>query len=298
MSTTSDMLFHLGGVPVGGGLPLFTRKTSLGVKYFFVDGAGGNDGNDGSAEAPFATIAKAITVANSRINWSGTPWANSDVIVISPGSYAENLTSLPYGCTIVGEGDAFDADGENGVRIKPASGSPVDVDAAINMKIINVGFESADTSRVFDAAIMNNCQLIHCRFAGAPEATTSTAGIYINDSVQLTVRDCFIAYVDCGIDFVYADAGDSFTRGLIQGNVITYCSEAGVRVSANLVAPASHIDGNLIDGGSGTLAIGIDLNMATPTVHVTRNIISATDGIEGITTGAYCGGNYCLGVLE
>jgi hypothetical protein len=298
MSTTQSMLFHLGGVPVVGDLPLFYRKTTLGVKYYFVDGVGGNDANEGGADAPVESIEQAITLANARINWSGSPWANSDVIVVAPGVYAENLTSLPYGCTIVGLGDAYDADGQNGVTIKPASGSPVDVGAAINMKIINVRFESADTSRVFDAAVCNNVQLIHCVFAGAPEATTSTAGIYVNDSVMLTVRDCRFMYLDCGIDAVYADGGDSFTRALIDRNFFTYISEAGIRVSASLVAPGSMICDNRIGQGGQTLAIGIDINMATNTTDIFGNIISATDGIEGDTTGVYVGGNYCNGVLE
>lgn len=285
------------GIPVlGSGIETLKKKSA---NVYFVDKTNGNDSYDGkSADRAFATIAKAVTIVNARINWSASPWAKGDVIVIAQGSYAENLTALPFGATIIGMGDCFDADGENGVKIKPASGKPVDVDSLINTKIINVGFESADTSRIFDAAILNNVQIIHCQFRGAPEATTSTAGIYTNDSVALTVRDCFISYVDAGIDFVYVDAGDSVTRCLIQNNVITYCSEAGIRVSANLVSPASHFDGNVIDGGSGTLAKGIDNNMTTPVVYVSRNIISATDGIEGYTTGTYVGGNYCNGVLE
>ena len=258
----------------------------------------GSDTNDGLTwDTAFATIAKAISVSNGLINWSASPWATNIEIHIAPGKYAEALTSLPYGCALIGYGDAWDADGERGVRIKPASGSPVDVGACINTKIQNINFESADTSRVFDATVLNNVQMVHCRFAGAPEATTSTAGIYTSDSVMLTVRDCRFEYLDCGIDFVYADGGDSFTRGHIEGNYFTYISEAGVRVSANLVAPASMIVGNIICQGGQTLAIGIDINI-TNTIGIYGNIITATDGIEGDTTGSYVGGNYCNGALE
>jgi len=280
---------------IRGGLGTILRHDS---NQYFVDGRYGNDNNSGkSVGQPYKTIAKAITVANARINWSASPWANSDKITVFQGSYAENLTSLPYGCEIEGMGDAWDADGENGVRIKPASGSPVDVNACINCKISNIGFESADASKVFDAAIMNNVQMLHCRIAGAPEATTSVAGIYVNDSVQLTVRDTQFNYLDCGIDAVYADGGDSFTRALIEKNYMSYISEAGIRVSASLVAPASKIIGNYIGQGGQTLAIGIDINI-TNTIEIFGNYISATDGIEGDTTGVYVGGNYCNGVLE
>lgn len=260
---------------------------------------GGSDNNDGLTwDTAFATIAKAISTANGLINWSASPWATNIEIHIAPGSYAENLTSLPHGAAMIGYGDAWDADGERGVKIKPASGSPVDVGAFVNGRIYNINFESADTSRVFDATILNNVQIEHCRFAGAPEATTSTAGIYTSDSVMLTVRDSRFEYVDCGIDFVYVDGGDSVTRLLIDDNFFTYISEAGIRISLNLVSPASRICNNHIGGGGITLAKGIDNNMSTPIIHVEGNIISATDGIEGYTTGTYVGGNYCNGVLE
>jgi len=183
----------------GGGFNTMLRHNSY---AYFVDGRYGSDNNSGrSKNQPFATVATAIAEVNARINWSNSPWANSDKIYVAPGSYAENLTSLPYGAELIGLGDAWDADGENGVRIKPASGAPVDVGSFVNAKVFNIGFESADTSRVFDAAILNNVQFEHCRFAGTPEATTSTAGIYTNDSVMLTVRDSRFMYVDCGIDF-------------------------------------------------------------------------------------------------
>jgi hypothetical protein len=260
---------------------------------------GGNNENDGlSWDTAFATIAKAISTAAGYINWSASPWATNIEIHIAPGTYAENLTSLPHGAALIGYGDAWDADGERGVKIKPASGSPVDVGAFVNGLIYNIGFESVDTSRVFDATILNNVQIIHCRFAGAPEATTSTAGIYASDSVMLTIRDSRFEYVDCGIDFVYVDGGDSVTRLLVDRNFFMYISEAGIRFSLNLVTPASRVCNNFIGGGGQTLAIGIDNNVATPIVHIDGNIISATDGIEGYTTGTYVGGNYCNGVLE
>jgi len=279
----------------GGGVGNILRHNSY---AYYVDSRYGSDNNSGrSPGRPFATIEAAITEVNARTNWSNSRWANSDVIYIAPGSYAENLTSLPHGATIIGLGDSFDADGENGVRIKPATGSPVDVASLVNAKIQNIKFESADASIVFDAAILNNVQLIHCVFSGAAEATTSVAGIYTLDSVMLTVRDCRIMYVDCGIDFVYSDANDSVTRALIEGNYMTYMSEAGIRVSANLVSPGSMFVDNVICQGSASLAIGIDLNH-TNTIGIYKNVITATDGIEGDTTGAYVGGNYCNGVLE
>ena len=62
MTRVSDMLYHLGGVPVLAGLP-FGRNS----KYYFVDPANGSDGNDGlSPETALAGIetAEGKCVAN------------------------------------------------------------------------------------------------------------------------------------------------------------------------------------------------------------------------------------------
>ncbi|GAI34539.1 unnamed protein product, partial [marine sediment metagenome] len=62
MTTVSDMLFQLGGLPVMAGVP-FCKDS----KYYFVDARNGSDGNDGlSPDSPLATIiaAEAKMVAN------------------------------------------------------------------------------------------------------------------------------------------------------------------------------------------------------------------------------------------
>ena len=52
MTTVSDMLFHLGGLPVMAGIP-FCKDS----QYFFVDARNGSDDNDGlSIDTPKATI--------------------------------------------------------------------------------------------------------------------------------------------------------------------------------------------------------------------------------------------------
>lgn len=262
---------------------------------------GGSDYNDGLTwGTAFATIAKAISVARGYTNWSASPWAPNVEIHIAPGSYAESLTALPHGCHLIGYGEAWDADGETGVRIKPASGAAIDVGAFVNAKVSNINFEVADASRVFDATILNNVQFEHCRFAGPPEATTATAGIYTNATVALTVRDCKFEYLDAGIDIVYSAASAStMVRCLIDGNYFSWISEAGIRFgAANLLVRASFIVNNFIHGGGATLAIGIDDNSGDSSCQIARNVIGATTGIDGEDLGSETGGNYVNGVLE
>lgn len=261
----------------------------------------GSDANDGLTwGTAFASIGKAIAVARSYVNWSASPWAPQIEIHIFPGSYAESFTTLPHGCKLIGYGEAWDADGETGVRIKPASGAAIDVGAWVNAKCFNINFEVADASRVFDCTILNNVQFEHCRFAGPPEATTATAGIYNNGTVMLTVRDCKFEYLDCGIDIAYSAASAStMVRALIQGNFFSWISEAGIRFGdSNLLVRASFILENFIHGGGASLAIGIDDNSGDSSCQIAKNIIGATTGIDGEDLGTETGGNYCNGVLE
>jgi len=258
----------------------------------------GNDGNDGLTwDSAFATIAKAISTSNALINWGISPWAPNTEIHIAPGSYAENLISMPYGGALIGHGDGFDADGERGVRIKPASGAAIDCTSIINCRIENISIQVADASNIIKATNFNNNQMLHCSIQGPPEATTALRGMHLTDAVQNLIRDCQFFYMDCGIDWT-AGGGPTSVRNWIDRNMFSYISEAGIRFHSTTVAPITHITKNSINGGSQTLAIGIDINMATPTVSCYRNTISATTCIEGDATGNFIGGNYCNGVLE
>lgn len=258
----------------------------------------GSDENDGLTwDTAYSTIAKAISVANSYVNWGASPWATQIEIHIAPGKYAENLTSMPYGAVLIGHGNAFDADGERSVRIKPASGGAIAVTSMINSGLYNLNIQVADASNIFEAANFNNNEVIHCSFQGPPEATTALCGMSLTDAVSNLIRDCQFFYMDCGIDWT-AGGGPTSVRNWIDRNMFSYISEAGIRFDSTTVCPITHITENNIDGGSGTLAIGIDINMGTPTVSCYRNNISATDCIEGDTTGNFIGGNYCNGVLE
>lgn len=80
MTTVSDMLYHLGGLPVMAGVP-FSKYS----KYYFVDVANGSDGNDGlSPVKPLATLitAEERCVANRH-----------DTVFLIGGSSGLNMTA-------------------------------------------------------------------------------------------------------------------------------------------------------------------------------------------------------------
>ena len=65
----------------------------------------GDDGNAGTQDAPFATIGKAITEANTAIDGG----ADSATIYVGDGTYAEHTLTLANPITIVGESGNRDA---------------------------------------------------------------------------------------------------------------------------------------------------------------------------------------------
>lgn len=256
----------LGGVPVMPGLPLALPQVLSSYqhgRYIFV-GKGGSDGQDGSTwEKRKLTIEAAITLANADINWSGTPWGSRSVIVIGHGTYAENLTSLPHGCVMIGEGRHDLRDAQNGVKIKPATGSPVVVSAIVNTEFYNIGFETGDGaagSYAFDGGIVNNCRFENCFFTGPAETATIGAAFYTCDSVKTTWKDCWFANANRGFMANYEDGGDSFSYALIEDCIISGCDTAGMYISTNLVGPHSIMRHTDVFGGGQTMALGLDDN--------------------------------------
>jgi hypothetical protein len=283
-----DMLYHLGGAPVGA-LPI-----QVNANYYYVDVANGAAGNTGKTPgSALNTIAAAVTLMNAEISWSATPWAKRAVLVIAPGTYAENLTALPYGCTVFGLGHDL-RDAQNGVKIKPATGAPVDVNSCINTAFYNTHFETAETDagdRAFDAAICNNNLFYNCRFSG-PAETATAVGFYTNDATGNKWIDCEFDCCDVGFDCAYVDAGDGFNHNLIRNCRFTQCDTAGLRMSTNLVGPSSIVERCTLVGAGQTMAIGVDDNAGI--LDLVACHITATDPVQGCRSANGCYGNGVL----
>ena len=264
------------------------------AKFYYVDGLEGNDGSSGEyPDEAFKTIAQAIAVVNARIDWTASPWATGDIIFVAAGTYAENLTSLPYGASLIGLGHDT-RDGENGVKIKPASGSPLAADSVFNSYFENIGFESVDASKAFDAAIVNNNIFMNCRFSGAPETHNCAAAFYTSDAVSNRWINCDFNCAAVGFDVAYVDGGDSFSHNEFVDCRVHQCTTAGIRTSTQLVGPSSLVRNTVIFGGGQTMAIGIDDNSGI--LELSRCDITATDPVEGCraANGCYRNGKLLL----
>ena len=257
---------------------------------YYVDKRVSSSGTGRSWSQAYKTIAEAITVMNARISWSDSPWAKNDICFIGPGTYAENITSLPYGCTLIGAGHD-NRDAQLGTKIKPATGVPIDVGAAINSAFIDIGFEALASVIAFDAAILNNCLFERCFFSG-PAETATAVGVETKDCVRTVWRDCYFTCLDKGIDVNYADGGDSFSHCLIDGCNFLQIDTAGIEISTNLVGPSTLITKSNFLGAGATMAYAVHDSSAI--VDVTWCAAESTNGYSGVRS---VNGSYNNGAL-
>jgi hypothetical protein len=254
-------------------------------EQFHVDGKDGSDNNNGlSMDRAFATIAAAITAMNARIDWSESPWARSDLLYIAPGLYAENLTSFPYGCSVIGLGDAFDLNGERGVTIKPAAGSPVDCTSIINSRLQNLCFESPDTSPIFQVDNFNRNVLVDILLSGLPGGSpTTTRGLEIvKDMTGNRISNLVIQVARNGLYVVTDNANSKQASGnIIEELIVRGADQKGVFFHANCVPSYTIIKDSEIGDGSTTLALGLDDDTGLVKVSNTNFQATACDPASG-----------------
>lgn len=240
----------------------------------------------------YSTIEAAITAANARIDWSGTPWGNQDRILIFPGNYAENLTSLPHGCELIGVSEYDMRDAQAGVKIEPASGSPIDANAWVNGRCENIAFISKTTYRAFDCLTINNVRFKNCFFSGPAETTTATEAFYCNDATYLRFDDCHFCNATIGIRFEYADAGDKAAYVDINNCKVTGCATSGLYISTNLVGPHSVVRNTVMVGAGQTTTKQVDDNS-----NIFDYVNSWFEGTTAVEGGRSYNGCYGNGVL-
>lgn len=253
VNVNDDVRFNGNVLGLNGGLP---HRSEV----YYVDGAYGSDNNTGKTfDGAFKTLAHAFSVMRDRINWSATPWANYDFLYVAPGVYAENITALPHGCSVVGLGwDNRDA--QCGVKIKPASGSPISVGGFVNGAFYNIGFESVDTNEAFYSGELNNCYFYRCLFTGSAEDTSCTEAILMNDVTRTIFKECHFCNAGYGVRFEYADSGDKIAYVRLEDCFVTGVDTVGIYTSASLAKAHNLVLRCHVGGGGQTLATGIDDN--------------------------------------
>jgi len=266
---------------------------------FFADVKFGDDSNDGlSMDQPKKTLESAITAMNARIDWSESPWARADILNIAPGVYPENLTSLPYGCRIIGQGDCWDLNGENGVVIKPATGAAVDCTSIINTLIHNIAFmQVATATHIFQADNFNRNVMSHVVFAGipGPSPTTTRAFEVVKDCTGSKMIDAYFIQVKNGIYIVTDNANEKQISGTVFDDItMGAVSEKGFYFYEHCNPCAVFIKNSNIGDNQQTLALGLDDD--SDQVAVSNTNFWATNN-DPATGGTYYNNCYLNGTL-
>lgn len=278
--------------------PLFTPSSM--TKVWYVDERNPNSGTSAgyglSWEKPFSTIAAAIAANNASIDWGpaqGEWWGLNNYIFIGPSSYAENLTSAPHSCTVIGLGSSPNGypTTEGSVNINPSSGTPLAVSTHVAVTWYNIQFESIESAgKDVDLGICNNSAFIKCRFH--TNIADLGVGLECDDAAGLVVRDCIFSSgtTDIGTAIsIGANSGTSFFGCVIENNIIN-AATAGIAISSTVtLSGGSWIRNNDIANP----AKGVDLNNTSNNlIRVSgNNIIASSDCIEGATA-ALCIANW------
>lgn len=154
-------------------------------RTYYVDKWNGSTTSDGlSWNTALSTIAAAITKVNARIDWSNYPKAIS-TIYIAPGVYAEQLTTPPFDCRMIGLGIPGT---DQCTEIHPASGSPL-AGTALGLYLKNIRFEAEGAIPILDFGIVGSTIIEDCEIM--PGSTyTATHGISTETASHLIVRRC------------------------------------------------------------------------------------------------------------
>ena len=266
------------------------RMEPQGLVYY-VDGshAWANDGNQGTdPSAPKATIQSAITASNATLNWALTPpYAGINLIVISPGVYAENLTP-PYYCNVLGLGHANG--GDWCVNVEPAAGSAL----AGNGNYThwkNIRFTTNTAVPTMDLAVTNSMIVEDCMIVSG-NGGVATTGIDMESASGIKIINNNFAHTATPFTNAGILCQGNFFDCAVKGNRIR-ADTTGIDLSAGGLFGNSIIEHNHVYGGADGINVG-----ANGLVFVVDNFVMATNAAPAAiihpAAGTYCIANHTI----
>ena len=220
---------------------------------------GGNNVDGLSWETAFTTIEAAITAHTAYA--ATLPSAERNInsyIIIAPGIYDENITSLPFSCTMIGLGIRGT---DKATEWNTTTGACI-AGTVSGMRLINIRFEAGGAFDLLDFNIANNVEILNCDFQC--KDNLNKAAISTENSGNLTIRNCRIG--TNGITTfeygIYATGGANkyFQNAVIENNVIEGLDAAGtgIFIHGDAVNDGTIIRNNVIKlTGAGTgISIG------------------------------------------
>ena len=285
---------------VGGGPITINSEGAImrqGVgREFFVSNNFGSDSNEGDSwDAPFLTLAAAITANNADVAADKYGWDTRNRIYLTSGPTTETLVAFPNKCDVIGVG-SYDANDMPGI-----TGNHAPVNAGnYGTRFYNIFFHGAAVAGpiVTLASTSSGIQFIGCVFDAPVSGTTNTRAILATASPFLKVINCTFRgpfssdYITFGtgeaggtqiVGNLMQDGADNGImigagttaswRGLIMGNLIQ-CADKFIDTQATSVFNV--VDNVCISGEAlGSSSYVIDLTYAVGN-RVTGNGVSAT----------------------
>jgi hypothetical protein len=287
MSTTNDVLYHMGGVPVSGE---FTTGN-----VFFVSSVRTNTrGNTGKKPTtPFATLDEATNACTAN---------NNDIVYIMPG-HTEELAATTWvpdvaGVQYIGIGMGGDAPALN----FPATTSIVTVTGGNNV-FRNIHFYASTSAVVTGVNITDtdHVTLDNCVFDFAGTTEDFLIMIDIDGSDHVTVKNCRFTAENLTAGTAEGIRMDAADHANIKDNIFTGNFSAAAILMEDAAGVGLMIMDNMIYNDD-TIAAesGIDLNVAS-TGMIARNMITIMfDGADTAIDPGSCQmyENYCASLIN
>jgi len=239
-------------------------RGALGGTVYYVEGNSGSDEEDGlSWDTAFKTLTKAFAVCHSNMA-QRSRWARRNTIYIAGAYFEETLTLFPQKTDVVGVG-SYDANTMAGIK-----GHHAPTTTAYGTRFFNVKFltTNANSAIVTLTSATSGVQFIGCEFDGT--------GGTVNSAILATAHP-FLKVIGCRMKGAFDTSYISFGTGeaggaLIQGNIMTGCTAAGIVLGSGTTAPWEMIiDDNLIEAA--TVVVDDNSNSGTGIAYVTRNML-------------------------
>ena len=258
---------------LGGGSNVYPGY--FGTNVWFVDGTNGGDGNEGSMDAPFATIQKAINMASSQDTIYIRTLAPSATDASEPGQYIENLT-IPYakhGLKLIGVGSSGTKMPWAGPKIKNASVGALLTVWASGVHLEGLQFNCTRNSGTYGILL-----------EGDTTAYTTKAG-----SVGATIVNCMIKNGDATYGGINIIGG--------YGTVISNCTFQGCLRGVYLSSSVVPSNGHTIEYCNFK-----DINGAAATEHITivsglHADITVSDCTFDVATSFFSCGSSATGIV-
>ena len=306
MSTVPDVLYHMGGVPVVGGVQGQAMGRSFGslnatqngrTKVVYVDKdveatrEGYESGTGKNWADAISTVQAGINAA--RYNY-GTTTLNYDdemdlYVLIAPGDYSSEgrIAFSTGGSThIIGIGQPASAGGDSGVYFFPETPSTFAFGGGgTGLELANITIKLQDASKAAfywqnleNAWIHDN--IIMC------EGETASIGMDIYQAKgALIERNRISGPITAGIDFNYTAATYEYVANTIVRDNYLFaggtCTDA-IKVHANLVGPCFFIN-NHIAGNTFTQTIDCTGTTAGEYVTIANYLVGTTSAAQGTT---------------